>query len=79
MYRLSWRLSGFHRSAMKMYEPVKPATVSTKVLWDLNVTLFSSGVPRQGLPSLVHGPQMFSATADRASVGHQLLQLEESR
>jgi hypothetical protein len=54
---------------MKMNASRLPGTGSTKVLCDPKVILFSSSVPRQGLPSSSHGPQMEGAEADRAALG----------
>lgn len=76
-YRESGRSFWFQRSAMRMNVPRLPATGRIYVLCPRNVT--SACGPRQGLPISFHGPQIDSATADRASFGAQPVQPDAIR
>jgi len=68
---------GRQRSAMKMKAPGRPRTGSTNVLCDSKVR--SAPGPTAGFPSSVHGPQIESATAERAAFGVHPVQPEAIR
>ena len=58
---------------------VTVATGSTTVDCESNVIRSCSLVPRQGLPNFFHGPQIESATANRAALGAHPVQPDEKR
>ncbi len=59
---------------MKTKAPGRPRTGRTNVLWERNVR--SAPTPTAGFPSSVHGPQIESATAERAAFGAHPVQPE---
>ena len=73
--------SGRHRSNIAMNASALPRTGKMNVLCPPNVfsgpSPFCGFTPSHGLPSYVHGPQIESATAERAAFGAQPVQSEE--
>ena len=68
---------GRHRSAMKTNAPGRPRTGRTNVLCESKVS--SAPGPTAGFPSSVQGPQIESATAERAAFGAHPVQPEAIR